>query len=57
MTMTSGLEILNRPIASGTVLLIIGSPYWRKWFMVLKAISSPISSLNAIRATPITAAI
>jgi hypothetical protein len=27
---TSGLEILKRPIASGTVLLIIGSPYYKR---------------------------
>jgi len=57
MDYTSGFDILNNPIASGTVLRIIGSPYCNKWFIVLNDISYPISSPNAIKATPITAAI
>jgi hypothetical protein len=57
MIATSGFDILNNPIAKGTVLLIIGSPYYSKWFIVLKHISCPTSSPNAIKAIPITAAI
>ena len=54
---TSGFEILNRPIARGTVRLMIGSPYYKRWFMVRRDISWPISSPKAINATPITAEI
>lgn len=54
---TSGWDILNRPSAKGTVLLMIGSPYWRRWCIVLILISWPMSSPKAINATPITAAI
>jgi hypothetical protein len=43
-------------MARGTVLLMIGSPYWRRWLIVLMHISDPISSPNAIRATPMVAA-
>lgn len=57
MTWTSGLDILNKPIAKGTVFLIIGSPYYSKWFIDLKHMSYPISSPKAINATPSTAAI
>jgi hypothetical protein len=54
---TSGLDILRSPIANGTVFLIMGSPYYMKWFIVLRHISVPISSPKAIKATPKTAAI
>ena len=53
----SGLLTLNSPIDNGTVFLIVGSPYYNKWFIVLKHISVPIDSPNAIKDTPITAAI
>ena len=55
--LTSGFETLNKPIARGTVFLIVGSPYYKRWFIVLRHISVPIGSPNAISATPITAAI
>lgn len=55
--LTSGFDTRSKPIASGTVFLIVGSPYYNKWFIVLKHISVPIDSPNAINATPITAAI
>jgi len=54
---TSGCEILSKPMANGTVLRIIGSPYYSKWCIVLMHISYPISSPKEMSATPITAAI
>ena len=57
MVCTSGFDTLSNPIAKGTVLFIIGSPYYSKWFIVLRHISYPISSPKAINAIPMTAAI
>lgn len=50
-----GLEIFKRANASGIALLTCISQYYKIWFKVLRTISFPISSLEAIRAIAITA--